>query len=120
MAGKEDEPLRVFGEFLKAQRELANLSLRQLSEMAKVSNPYLSQLERGMYKPSADVLKSIAEALHISAETMFAQAGLLDPESRDRPGSASSVEDVIKLDSRLSTEQKETLIRIYRGFVERA
>jgi len=120
MTGKEDEPLRAFGEFLKAQRELANLSLRQLSEMAKVSNPYLSQLERGMYKPSADVLKNIAEALHISAETMFAQAGLLDPESRDSYGSASSVEDAIKLDGRLSTDQKETLIRIYRGFVERA
>src|SRR5579864_2823899 len=114
----KDEPLRGFGEFLKAQRELADLSLRQLSEVAKVSNPYLSQLERGLYKPSAEVLKNIAEALHISAATMFAQAGLLDPESRDTQ--EGGVEDVIRLDTRLSTEQKETLIRIYRGFVERA
>jgi transcriptional regulator with XRE-family HTH domain len=120
MRDKGDDPARAFGEFLKAQRELANLSLRQLSEMAKVSNPYLSQLERGMYKPSADVLKNIAEALHISAETMFAQAGLLDPEFRDGHTSGSTVEDAIKLDSRLSTDQKETLIRIYKGFVERA
>lgn len=120
MSDKADEPLRGFGDFLKAQRELARLSLRQLSEMAKVSNPYLSQLERGMYKPSAEVLKNIAEALHISAETMFAQAGLFYPESRDTGGSQSSVEDAIKLDGRLSTDQKETLIRIYRGFVERA
>lgn len=118
MSTKDSEPWKGLGEFIKAQRELANLSLRQLSEIAKVSNPYLSQLERGMYKPSADVLKNIAEALHISAETMFTQAGLLDPESRDeRP---STVEDVIRLDNRLSNEQKDTLIRIYRGFVERA
>ena len=120
MTDRGDEPLRAFGEFLKAQRELANLSLRELSEMAKVSNPYLSQIERGMYKPSADVLKNIAEALHISAETMFAQAGLLSPEIRDNHIAGSSVEDAIRLDGRLSTDQKETLIRIYRGFVERA
>lgn len=119
MSDRSDDPLRALGEFIKAQRELANLSLRQLSDMAKVSNPYLSQLERGMYKPSADVLKNIAEALHISAETMFAQAGLLGPESRDTK-SSSTVEDAIKLDKRLSTDQKETLIRIYKGFVERA
>ena len=117
MSSKPDEPWKGLGEFIKAQRELANLSLRQLSEIAKVSNPYLSQLERGLYKPSADVLKNIAEALHISAETMFAQAGLLDPDSRER--AQSGVEDAVRLDPRLSTEQKETLIRIYRGFVER-
>ena len=118
MSSKDPDPMKALGEFIKAQRELANLSLRQLSEMTKVSNPYLSQVERGMYKPSADVLKSIAEALHVSAETMFAQAGLLDPESRDN--GPSSVEDAIRLDGRLSNEQKETLTRIYRGFVERA
>ena len=117
MSNKQDEPWKGLGEFIKAQRELANLSLRQLSDIAKVSNPYLSQLERGLYKPSADVLKNIAEALHISAETMFAQAGLLDPEGRERP--ASGVEDAVRLDPRLSTDQKETLIRIYRGFIER-
>src|SRR5215469_14572031 len=82
MSDTEDQ-WKHLGEFIKAQRELANLSLRQLADVAKVSNPYLSQLERGLYKPSAEVLKNIAEALHISAETMFAQAGLLDPESRD-------------------------------------
>jgi transcriptional regulator with XRE-family HTH domain len=118
MTAKDPDPWKGLGEFIKAQRELANLSLRQLSDMAKVSNPYLSQVERGMYKPSADVLKSIAEALHISAETMFAQAGLLDPTSRD--DRASTVEDAIKLDGSLTNDQKETLIRIYRGFIERA
>jgi transcriptional regulator with XRE-family HTH domain len=116
MTEKRSDAWSGLGEFIKAQRELANLSLRQLSEMTKVSNPYLSQVERGLYKPSADVLKSIAEALHVSAETMFTQAGLLDSESRDT--GPSSVEDAIRLDSSLSTDQKDTLIRIYRGFVE--
>ena len=105
------------GEFIKAQRELANLSLRQLADMADISNPYLGQIERGMYKPSADVLKNIAGALRISAEAMYAQAGLLD----DAPAAAGdhTVEDAIKLDAKLTTDQKETLIRIYRGFTER-
>jgi transcriptional regulator with XRE-family HTH domain len=111
-----DSPWNALGEFIKAQRELANLSLRQLADIAKVSNPYLSQVERGLYKPSADVLKNIAGALRISAETMYAQAGLLDEnasvEHRD-------VEQAVKLDKALSTDQKETLIRIYRGFVDR-
>ncbi len=69
------------GEFIRAQRELANLSLRQLADIAQISNPYLSQIERGLHKPSADVLKNLASALKISAETMYTQAGLLDPES---------------------------------------
>lgn len=106
------------GEFIKAQRELANLSLRQLADMADISNPYLGQIERGMYKPSADVLKNIASALRISAEAMYQQAGLLDDA---KPGNGDhSVEDAIKLDPALSTDQKETLIRIYRGFTERS
>ena len=118
MTTKDPDPWKGLGEFIKAQREMANLSLRQLSELTKVSNPYLSQVERGMYKPSADVLKSIAEALHVSAETMFTQAGFLDPESRD--AKRSTVEDAIRLDGRLTSEQKDTLVRIYKGFVERA
>jgi transcriptional regulator with XRE-family HTH domain len=122
MAEKPDALWRSgVGEFIKTQRELANLSLRQLAEIAKISNPYLSQVERGLYKPSADVLKSIAGALKISAETMYAQAGLLD-EIAPPPGGAEGpgVEQAVRLDSRLSVEQKETLIRVYRGFVERA
>lgn len=103
------------GDFIRAQRELANLSMRQLAEIAKISNPYLSQVERGLYKPSADVLKNIANALHISAETMYAQAGLLD-ESTDSENH-HGVEHAIKLDPRLSVDQKEALIRIYRSFV---
>ncbi len=108
---------KTLGDFIKSQRELANLSLRQLAEVAKISNPYLSQVERGLYKPSADVLKNIANALHISAETMYAQAGLLDEDVKPAPG--AGVEQAIRLDGALSTDQKETLIRIYRGFLGR-
>jgi transcriptional regulator with XRE-family HTH domain len=108
------------GEFIRAQRELANLSLRQLADIAKISNPYLSQVERGMYKPSADVLKSIAGALKISAETMYAQAGLLDESVRSPGDAGPDVEQAIRLDPRLSADQKETLARIYRGFIEKA
>ncbi len=106
---------RTLGEFIRGQRELANLSMRQLAEIAKISNPYLSQVERGLYKPSADVLKNIANALHISAETMYTQAGLLD-ETRESAENRHGVEHAIKLDPRLTVDQKEALIRIYRSF----
>jgi transcriptional regulator with XRE-family HTH domain len=107
------------GEFIRAQREMARLSLRQLAEIANISNPYLSQVERGLHKPSADVLKNLASALKISAETMYAQAGLLDGDAT-RPGRGDQgVEEAIRLDTRLSPDQKETLVSIYRGFVER-
>ena len=106
---------RGLGEFIRGQRELANLSMRQLAEIAKISNPYLSQVERGLYKPSADVLKSIANALHLSAETMYSQAGLLD-NSGSRDESHHGVEHAIKVDPKLSVDQKESLIRIYRSF----
>jgi transcriptional regulator with XRE-family HTH domain len=108
---------KTLGEFIRAQRELANLSLRQLAEIAHVSNPYLGQVEKGLYKPSAEVLKNIAGALQISAETMYAQAGLLDEDAKAPPG--QNVEQAIRLDPSLTTDQKDTLIRIYRGFVER-
>lgn len=112
------------GEFIKSQRELANLSLRQLAEIAKISNPYLSQVERGLHKPSADVLKNLASALKISAETMYAQAGLLDASAAQAGGrpqeGGPGVEEAIRLDARLSEDQKDTMLRIYRGFVERA
>jgi len=109
--------MKSLGDFIKSQRELANLSLRQLAEVAKISNPYLSQVERGLYKPSAEVLKNIANALHISAETMYTQAGLLDEDVK--PPHGPDVEQAIKLDGGLTTDQKDTLIRIYRGFLNR-
>jgi transcriptional regulator with XRE-family HTH domain len=118
MSDRDDRAWKSLGEFIRGQRELANLSLRQLAEIAHISNPYLGQVEKGLYKPSADVLKNIANALQISAETMYAQAGLLDEDAKAPPG--QNVEQAIRLDSHLSTDQKDTLIRIYRGFVDRA
>jgi transcriptional regulator with XRE-family HTH domain len=104
-----DEPL---GEFIRLQREIAHLSLRQLSELSDVSNAYLSQVERGLYQPSAQVLKGIADALKISAEELYARAGLLDQEVR-KP----SVEEAIRLDERLTPEQKDALLGVYHSFV---
>ena len=97
---------------------MANLSMRELAKLAKVSNPYLSQIERGIYKPSAKVLKSLAEALEVSAETLFARGGLLeeDPDA----DIAHSVEDAIKADHRLTPDQKRSLLQVYRSFVEGA
>ena len=81
---------RGVGDFIRGQREMANLSLRQLADIAKISNPYLSQIERGLHKPSADVLKNLASALKISAETMYAQAGLLDGTAAERTAAGAA------------------------------
>jgi transcriptional regulator with XRE-family HTH domain len=107
-------PLKSVGDFIRGQRELLSLSMRQLAEMAKVSNPYLSQIERGVYTPSAQVLKGIADALDMSAETLYREAGLLD-DSVGRPG--LSVEEAIRVDGRLTQEAKQALIQVYRGLV---
>jgi transcriptional regulator with XRE-family HTH domain len=101
------------GDFIRMQRDIADLSLRQLSDLADVSSAYLSQVERGLYQPSAHVLKSVAEALHVSVESLYARAGLLDDEA-DR---AVTVEEAIGLDERLTPDQKDALLRVYRGFV---
>jgi transcriptional regulator with XRE-family HTH domain len=109
--------LEGVGEFIRSQRRLAQLSLRQLAERAKVSNPYLSQIERGIYKPSAEVLKGIAEALNISADSLYARIGLIDPERASGHDDAPSVESAVRMDPRLTTRQKETLLSVYRDFV---
>src|SRR6202165_1221771 len=107
-------PFKPVGDFIRTQRELMSLSMRQLAQTAKVSNPYLSQIERGVYTPSAHVLKGIADALDISAETLFQQAGLLD-NTFGRP--AQSVEDAVRMDPQLTKEGKQALIQVYRGLV---
>jgi transcriptional regulator with XRE-family HTH domain len=102
------------GDFIRMQRRLGRLSLRQLAELADVSNAYLSQVERGLYTPSAQVLKNIAHALDLSAEALYSRAGLLDDESG---GEAGGVEEAIRLDDALTDDQKETLLRVYRSFL---
>jgi transcriptional regulator with XRE-family HTH domain len=100
------------GDYLREQRLANRLSLRQLAEATGVSNPYLSQIERGLRRPSADVLQSIAKALRISAETLYVQAGILSPED----GETRSVELSILADSGLTERQKQSLIDVYRSF----
>jgi transcriptional regulator with XRE-family HTH domain len=108
--------MEALGSFIRTQRKLADLSLRELAEMTEVSNPYLSQLERGLHQPSVRVLKSIANALNVSAETLLVQAGLLEDGGEEGEAPAgSSVEAAIRTDPILSDDQKEALINVYRA-----
>ncbi|MET7287725.1 helix-turn-helix transcriptional regulator [Streptomyces sp. NPDC005573] len=105
------------GEYLREQRRNAQLSLRQLADAAGVSNPYLSQIERGLRKPSAEVLQQVAKALRISAETLYVRAGILDAErdgeERLREGATHAV---ILADPSLNERQKQALLQIYESF----
>ena len=99
------------GEFIRDQRKVGHLSLRKLSEMAGISNPYLSQIERGLRKPSAEILQQIARALQISSETLYIRAGILE----ERTGTADLVGEILR-DPFLNEDQKKTLVRIYESF----
>jgi transcriptional regulator with XRE-family HTH domain len=99
------------GEFIREQRSSARLSLRKLSELAGISNPYLSQIERGLRKPSAEILQQIAKALRISAETLYVRAGILEERDDD-----TDLEGDILRDRFLTEEQKQMLIQVYRAF----
>lgn len=107
------QQVEAVGQFIRSQRKLAKLSLRELAALTDLSNAYLSQLERGLHAPSVRVLKSLADAFNISAETILEQAGLLDDAP---PGGQVDAEAAIKRDPRLSDSQKEALLAVYRGF----
>ncbi len=102
---------RSLGEFIREQRRVARLSLRKLSDMAEISNPYLSQIERGLRKPSAEILQQLARALRISAESLYVQAGILDerPDTQDLAGS-------IWDEPTLTEAQKRALVQVLRSF----
>ncbi|MCB5178899.1 helix-turn-helix domain-containing protein [Streptomyces antimicrobicus] len=100
------------GEFLREQRRQAQLSLRQLADAAGVSNPYLSQIERGLRKPSAEILQQLAKALRISAETLYVQAGILDERDRGEVETRA----VILADPTITEGQKQALLQIYESF----
>ncbi|MEW2633792.1 helix-turn-helix transcriptional regulator [Streptomyces sp. NPDC048389] len=100
------------GEYLREQRRTAQLSLRQLADAAGVSNPYLSQIERGLRKPSAEVLQQVAKALRISAETLYVRAGILDEQERDELETRA----VILADPSINERQKQVLLQIYESF----
>ena len=110
--GKVGKTVESLGEYLKEQRMAARLSLRQLAEQAGVSNPYLSQIERGLRKPSADVLQQIAKALRISAEQLYIRAGIVSPED----GVGGSVELAVLNDTGLTERQKQSLLDVYASF----
>lgn len=105
--------VETLGEYLHDQRRLAQMSLRQLAEQSDVSNPYLSQIERGLRRPSAEVLQQIARALKISVESLYVKAGILDAEEV----ADGSVEIAIGCDAHLTDRQRTALIDIYRSFV---
>lgn len=107
------EQLNSLGELIATQRRSAELTLRQLAEQTGVSNPYLSQIERGLRKPSAEVLQQLAKALRISAETLYVRAGIFDPQ--DHP--ATTVEMAVLADPAITERQKSVLIDIYTSFV---
>ena len=111
---KISEQLGSLGEFIASQRRTAQLSLRQLAEQTGISNPYLSQIERGLRKPSAEVLLQLSKALRISAETLYVRAGILDPD--DHPG--TPVEMAVLADVAISERQKRVLIDVYTSFVK--
>jgi len=106
-----NEKVKSIGDYIREQREQARISMRQLAQQAGVSNPYLSQIERGLRKPSADILQQLAKGLRISAEALYVQAGILE----DRPAD-SGVRSALLSDPELSERQKQVLIEIYESF----
>jgi transcriptional regulator with XRE-family HTH domain len=110
--GKVGKTVETLGDYLKEQRVAAQLTLRQLAEQTGVSNPYLSQIERGLRKPSAEILQQIAKALSISAETLYVRAGILDA----REGDGDVVQAILSCE-RLTEAQKQALLRVYQSFV---
>lgn len=100
------------GDFIASQRRAAEMSLRQLAERAGISNPYVSQIERGLRKPSAEVLQQLANALQVSAETLYVKAGLVDPDEH----ATSAVVRAVLTDHRLSDVQRQALIEVYKAF----
>ena len=114
MQGPDDQMLAAFGEFVRAQRRLAQGSQRHLAKLSGVSDSYLSQIERGNYRPSPQVVKALAQAFGLEPKQLYTMLGFIDEGDETTP----SVEQAIQLDPRLDASQKEALIRIYRSFVK--
>jgi transcriptional regulator with XRE-family HTH domain len=110
----DDDQLRAFGEFVRAQRRLAQVSQRNLARMSGVSDSYLSQLERGNYRPSPQVVKALATAFGLEPKQLYTMLGFMDDQEETSP---LNVEQAIQLDTRLDAAQKDALIRTYRSFV---
>jgi len=113
--GELEDRLVELGKFIRDQRRRTHLSVRRLADLSGISNPYLSQIERGLRKPSADILQQIAKALKISAESLYVKAGILEPD-----GDEPSVVDAVRRDPHLDAAQKETLLRVYESLLAQA
>jgi transcriptional regulator with XRE-family HTH domain len=113
---------RSFGAYLRAQRQAAQLTLRELAALANVSNPYLSQLERGLHQPSVAVIRSLAEALNLSAELLLAEAAGLQRAAGGQPAftqkNTDKVEGAIRADNHLTLSQKQALLTVYRSMID--
>jgi len=114
MQNNDEAVLIAFGEFVRAQRQLAQVSQRNLARMSGVSDSYLSQIERGNYRPSPQVVKALAQAFGLEPKQLYMMLGLMDEEEG---GATTSVEQAIQLDQRLEPAQKDALIRVYRSFL---
>ena len=115
-----DSQMQALGAFIRDKRKRANMSLRQLAERTKLSNPYLSQIERGLHQPSVRVIRLISDALNVSTETLLAQAGLLHRDGTgDAPAATGStdIESAIRAEQRLTAEQKSALIAVLRSML---
>jgi transcriptional regulator with XRE-family HTH domain len=115
MTSPWDAQMEAFGAFVRSQRKLANLTLRQLAELTSLSNPYLSELERGMHQPSVRVLKQLSDALNVSAEMLLAEAGLINRAARGQAADDSGVEHAIRTDATLDDAQKAALLAVYQS-----
>ena len=121
MTEPRDSQLQALGDFIRSKRKLANLSLRQLAERTKLSNPYLSQIERGLHEPSVRVIRLISDALNVSTETLLAHAGVLhrDPAGDPRHQPAPpDIESAIRAERRLTEEQQTALIALLRSMLK--
>lgn len=120
MAAENENPrVRQLGEYIRLQRQMADLSLRGMAGLTKVSNAYLSQVERGLHQPSLRVLHAIAEALGIPADTLLAQAGFASDAGREGASERPPTEEAIRSDPDLTPEEREALVQVYRSFVDR-
>ena len=119
MTSQWDAQMEALGAFVRSQRKLANLTLRQLAELTSLSNPYLSELERGMHQPSVRVLKQLSDALNVSAEMLLAQAGLINHRTTGEAAEdESGVEHAIRIDAALDDGQKAALLAVYQSMTK--
>ena len=116
MHGEDHATLVAIGELVRAQRQLAQVSQRNLPRMTGVSDSYLSQIERGNYRPSPQVVKALAQAFGLKPKQLYTMLGFMDEQEGDEP-SAPNVEEAIRLDARLEPAQKDALLRVYRSFL---